>query len=45
MSTQHDTPHDSRRNHGMFRTKTVEQSILDTEEPEHTLKSPCRRSI
>ncbi|WP_328383765.1 amino acid permease [Streptomyces sp. NBC_00400] len=38
MSTQHDTPHDSRRNHGMFRTKTVEQSILDTEEPEHTLK-------
>lgn len=38
MSAQHDTPHDSRRNHGMFRTKTVEQSILDTEEPEHTLK-------
>ncbi|MET7800398.1 amino acid permease [Streptomyces decoyicus] len=38
MSTQHGTPHDSRRNRGMFRTKTVEQSILDTEEPEHTLK-------
>ncbi|MFF8788800.1 amino acid permease [Streptomyces sp. NPDC015125] len=38
MSTQHGTPHESRRNHGMFRTKTVEQSILDTEEPEHSLK-------
>ncbi|MGX1759734.1 amino acid permease [Streptomyces lydicus] len=38
MSTQHDAPHDSRRNRGMFRTKTVEQSILDTEEPEHALK-------
>ncbi|MEU9123933.1 amino acid permease [Streptomyces sp. NPDC048506] len=38
MSTQHGTPHDSRRNRGLFRTKTVEQSILDTEEPEHTLK-------
>ncbi|GAA2321199.1 amino acid permease [Streptomyces caniferus] len=38
MSTQHGTPHDSRRNRGMFRTKTVEQSILDTEEPEHSLK-------
>ncbi|MGW2024398.1 amino acid permease [Streptomyces decoyicus] len=38
MSTQHGTPHDSRRSRGMFRTKTVEQSILDTEEPEHTLK-------
>ncbi|KOG38983.1 amino acid permease [Streptomyces decoyicus] len=38
MSTQHGTPHDSRRSRGMFRTKTVEQSILDTEEPEHTLR-------
>ncbi|MGW7574597.1 amino acid permease [Streptomyces sp. NPDC054765] len=38
MSTQHGTPHNSRRNSGLFRTKTVEQSILDTEEPEHTLK-------
>ncbi|MEU8682825.1 amino acid permease [Streptomyces sp. NPDC048611] len=38
MSTQHGTPHDSRRSRGMFRTKTVEQSILDTEEPEHALK-------
>lgn len=38
MSTQHGTPHDSRRSRGLFRTKTVEQSILDTEEPEHTLK-------
>lgn len=38
MSTQHGTPHDSRRNRGLFRTKTVEQSILDTEEPEHALK-------
>ncbi|MFE2225211.1 amino acid permease [Streptomyces kronopolitis] len=38
MSTQHGTPHDSRRDRGLFRTKTVEQSILDTEEPEHTLK-------
>lgn len=38
MSSQHGTPHDSRRGRGLFRTKTVEQSILDTEEPEHTLK-------
>ncbi|MCF3173905.1 amino acid permease [Streptomyces sioyaensis] len=38
MSTQHGTPHDSRRDRGLFRTKTVEQSILDTEEPEHALK-------
>ncbi|MGW3012188.1 amino acid permease [Streptomyces sp. NPDC001219] len=38
MSTQHGTPHDSRRSRGLFRTKTVEQSILDTEEPEHALK-------
>ncbi|MFE0375028.1 amino acid permease [Streptomyces inhibens] len=38
MSTQHGTPHDSRRDRGLFRTKAVEQSILDTEEPEHTLK-------
>ncbi|MGY5129749.1 amino acid permease [Streptomyces nigrescens] len=38
MSTQHGTPHDSRRSRGLFRTKSVEQSILDTEEPEHTLK-------
>ncbi|GAA3486163.1 amino acid permease [Streptomyces cremeus] len=26
------------RQHGVFRTKTVEQSIRDTEEPEHALK-------
>ncbi|GES28568.1 amino acid permease [Streptomyces angustmyceticus] len=38
MSTQHGTPHEARRKRGMFRTKTVEQSILDTEEPEHSLK-------
>lgn len=38
MSTQHGTPHDAHRQRGMFRTKTVEQSILDTEEPEHALK-------
>ncbi|MGI5260819.1 amino acid permease [Streptomyces angustmyceticus] len=38
MSTQHGTPHDAHRKRGMFRTKTVEQSILDTEEPEHSLK-------
>lgn len=35
MSTQHDT--EPSRN-SLFRTKTVEQSILDTEEPEHALK-------
>ncbi|MEU5212716.1 amino acid permease [Streptomyces sp. NPDC020742] len=38
MSTQHGTPHHSSRQRGMFRTKTVEQSILDTEEPEHALR-------
>ncbi|MFG2890810.1 amino acid permease [Streptomyces sp. NPDC048248] len=38
MSTEHGTQPDSRRSHGMFRTKTVEQSIQDTEEPEHALK-------
>ncbi|MFH8633901.1 amino acid permease [Streptomyces lydicus] len=38
MSTEHGTPHQSHRDRGLFRTKTVEQSILDTEEPEHTLK-------
>ncbi|MEU9111591.1 amino acid permease [Streptomyces sp. NPDC048483] len=38
MSTQHGTGKISRRDRGMFRTKTVEQSIQDTEEPEHTLK-------
>ncbi len=46
MSTQHGPqghrppgPHgDSRRDRGMFRTKTVEESIRDTEEPEHSLK-------
>ncbi|MFE1763433.1 amino acid permease [Streptomyces angustmyceticus] len=38
MSTQHGTPHNAHRKRGMFRTKTVEQSILDTEEPEHSLK-------
>ncbi|MEC4019994.1 amino acid permease [Streptomyces sp. H27-D2] len=33
------TPHDTRPSgEGLFRTKTVEQSILDTEEPEHALK-------
>lgn len=35
MSTQHDT---GRTRHSMFRTKSVEQSIRDTEEPEHALK-------
>ncbi|WP_435594434.1 amino acid permease [Streptomyces panacea] len=35
MSTQHDT---GPRRNSMFRTKTVEQSIQDTEEPEHALK-------
>ncbi len=35
MSTQHD-PGPAKE--GMFRTKTVEQSIRDTEEPEHELK-------
>ncbi|MFG2176092.1 amino acid permease [Streptomyces niveus] len=36
MSTQHDTKPSGR--HSLFRTKTVEQSIQDTEEPEHALK-------
>ncbi|MEW1797247.1 MULTISPECIES: amino acid permease [Streptomyces] len=36
MSTQHDTEPSGR--HSLFRTKTVEQSIQDTEEPEHALK-------
>ncbi|WP_327243774.1 amino acid permease [Streptomyces sp. NBC_01320] len=35
MTAQQDTPP---RKGGLFRTKTVEQSILDTEEPEHGLK-------
>ncbi|MFE2091449.1 amino acid permease [Streptomyces sp. NPDC059460] len=35
MTAQQDTPP---RKGGLFRTKTVEQSILDTEEPEHALK-------
>ncbi|MFF3398834.1 amino acid permease [Streptomyces sp. NPDC002659] len=35
MSTQQDT---GPRGNGLFRTKTVEQSIRDTEEPEHALK-------
>ncbi|MEU6986037.1 amino acid permease [Streptomyces sp. NPDC046324] len=35
MSTDQQPP---RANSGMFRTKTVEQSIRDTEEPEHALK-------
>ncbi|WP_308312867.1 amino acid permease [Streptomyces sp. ISL-1] len=35
MSTQQDTGPDK---DGLFRTKTVEQSIRDTEEPEHALK-------
>ncbi|MEU7178259.1 amino acid permease [Streptomyces celluloflavus] len=39
MSTEHgSTSHGTRRDRGMFRTKTVEQSIRDTEEPEHELK-------
>ncbi|MFJ9409605.1 amino acid permease [Streptomyces sp. NPDC101393] len=38
MGTEHGTPQDSRRDRGVFRTKTVEQSIEDTEEPEHALK-------
>nr|WP_128981036.1 amino acid permease [Streptomyces roseicoloratus] len=32
------TDQQPRANSGMFRTKTVEQSIRDTEEPEHALK-------
>lgn len=36
MSTQHDTEPSGRRS--LFRTKSVEQSIQDTEEPEHALK-------
>lgn len=36
MSTQHDTEPSGR--HSLLRTKTVEQSIQDTEEPEHALK-------
>ncbi|MFJ7493975.1 amino acid permease [Streptomyces sp. NPDC097727] len=35
MTAQQDTPPSSG---GLFRTKTVEQSIRDTEEPEHALK-------
>ncbi|MEW2085414.1 amino acid permease [Streptomyces sp. NPDC005283] len=35
MSTQQDTGPSGK---GLFRTKTVEQSIRDTEEPEHALK-------
>lgn len=35
MSTQQDTGPDG---DGLFRTKTIEQSIRDTEEPEHALK-------
>ncbi|MEU0830335.1 amino acid permease [Streptomyces sp. NPDC056231] len=35
MTAQQDTPP---RKGGLFRTKTVEQSIRDTEEPEHALK-------
>ncbi|MFF9347776.1 amino acid permease [Streptomyces sp. NPDC014734] len=35
MTAQQDTPPSS---DGLFRTKTVEQSIRDTEEPEHALK-------
>ncbi|MGY5034434.1 amino acid permease [Streptomyces sp. 900116325] len=35
MTAQQDTPP---TNGGLFRTKTVEQSIRDTEEPEHALK-------
>ncbi|MEU2182905.1 amino acid permease [Streptomyces thermolilacinus] len=36
MTTQSDPA--ARRNSGLFRTKTVEQSIQDTEEPEHGLR-------
>ncbi|MFF8385952.1 amino acid permease [Streptomyces kanasensis] len=36
MTTQTDPA--PRRNSGLFRTKTVEQSIQDTEEPEHGLR-------
>ena len=32
------TDQQPRANNGVFRTKTVEQSIRDTEEPEHALK-------
>lgn len=35
MTAQQDTPPSS---DGLFRTKTVEQSIRDTEEPEHALR-------
>lgn len=38
MSTQRETGNGTRRDRGMFRTKTVEQSIQDTEEPEHALR-------
>ncbi|MFG2226760.1 amino acid permease [Streptomyces sp. NPDC048644] len=38
MSRQQGPGSDTRRDRGMFRTKTVEQSIQDTEEPEHALK-------
>jgi len=34
VSTQQDLPPSG---DGLFRTKTVEQSIRDTEEPEHAL--------
>lgn len=37
MSTQPDTGPGRSRN-GLFRTKSIEQSIQDTEEPEHQLK-------
>ncbi|MHC5260737.1 amino acid permease [Streptomyces sp. UC4497] len=37
MSTQPDTGPERSRN-GLFRTKSIEQSIQDTEEPEHQLK-------
>ncbi|MCB5906595.1 amino acid permease [Streptomyces pinistramenti] len=38
MSRQQGTGNGTRRDRGMFRTKTVEQSIQDTEDPEHALK-------
>ncbi|TSB34248.1 amino acid permease [Streptomyces benahoarensis] len=38
MSTQQGPGARSRRDRGVFRTKSVEQSIEDTEEPEHALK-------
>ncbi|MFC5724355.1 amino acid permease [Streptomyces gamaensis] len=38
MTTQHPPRNDGRGRRALFRTKTVEQSIRDTEEPEHALR-------